>query len=134
MCLNHLILPLQQPAASKDIYRWLMQRRRVLITALIWAGFAFHYLPSDKISIQLMGTVAFAAGLQFLPGIVAILYWPQANKRGFFVGLASGVGIWFPLLMLPLLSETYSFSDIVINWRETAALSLIINCLAFIFG
>ena len=134
MCLNHLILPLQQPAASKDIYRWLMQRRRVLITALIWAGFAFHYLPSDKISIQLMGTVAFAAGLQFLPGIVAILYWPQANKRGFFVGLASGVGIWFPLFMLPLLSETYSFSDIVINWRETAALSLIINCLAFIFG
>ncbi len=72
MCLNHLILPIQQPAASKDIYRWLMQRRRVLITALIWAGFAFHYLPSDKISIQLMGTVAFAAGLQFLPGIVAI--------------------------------------------------------------
>lgn len=134
MCLNHLILPLQQPAASKDIYRWLMQRRRVLITALIWAGFAFHYLPSDKISIQLMGTVAFAAGLQFLPGIVAILYWPQANKRGFFVGLASGVGIWFPLFMLPLLSETYSFSDIVINWRETAALSLIVNCLAFIFG
>ena len=134
MCLNHLILPLQQPAASKDIYRWLMQRRRVLITALIWAGFAFHYLPSDKISIQLMGTVAFAAGLQFLPGIVAILYWPQANKRGFFVGLASGVGIWFPLFMLPLLSETYSFSDIVINWRETAALSLIINCLAFISG
>lgn len=134
MCLNHLILPLQQPAASKDIYRWLMQRRRVLITALIWAGFAFHYLPSDKISIQLMGTVAFAAGLQFLPGIVAILYWPQANKRGFFVGLASGVGIWFPLFMLPLLSETYSFSDIVINWRETAALSLIINCLAFIVG
>jgi len=132
MCLNHLILPLQQPAASKDIYRWLMQRRRVLITALIWAGFAFHYLPSDRISLQVIGTVAFVACLQFLPGIVAILYWPQGNKRGFLGGLAAGILIWFVLLMLPLLSEANSFSDIVINWREIAALSLIINCVIFV--
>lgn len=134
MCLNHLILPLRQPAASKDIYRWLMQRRRVLITALIWAGYAFHYLPNDRISIQLIGTVAFAACLQFLPGILAILYWPQGNKRGLLSGLAAGVLIWFLLLMLPLLSEANSFSDIAINWREIAALSLIINCLVFVVG
>ena len=134
MCLNHLILPIQQPAASKDIYRWLMQRRRVLIAALIWGGFAFHYLPGDRISIQVIGTVAFVACLQFLPGVVAILYWPLGNKRGFLSGLTAGVAIWFVLLMLPLLSETSSFSAIVINWREIAALSLIINTLSFIGG
>ncbi len=134
MCLNHLILPLKQPSANKDIYRWLMQRRRVLITALIWGGFAFHYLPSDRISLQVIGTVAFVACLQFLPGILAILYWPQANKRGFLSGLAAGIAIWFALLMLPLLSEANSFSDIAINWREIAALSLIINCIAFVAG
>ena len=57
---------------------------RVLTTALIWAGFLVHYLSENTTSIQAIGTVAFSAGLQFLPGIVAILYWPQGNKKGFW--------------------------------------------------
>ncbi len=133
MCLNHLILPIYQPTAKHDIYRWLLWHRRVLITALIWAGFLFHYLPDERISIQLIGTVAFTAGLQFLPGIVAILYWPQGNKKGFLTGLLAGVSIWFAFLMLPLfLEDAGPISLITINWREIAALSLIANTLCFV--
>jgi Na+/proline symporter len=84
MCLNHLILPLYQPTANQDIYRWLLWHRRLLITALIWAGFFVFYLSGNTTSIQAIGTVVFSAGLQFLPGIVAILYWPQGNKKGFY--------------------------------------------------
>ena len=52
-------------------------------------------------SVQAIGTVAFSAGLQFLPGIVAILYWPQGNKKGFLAGLLSGVAIWLGFLLIP---------------------------------
>ncbi|MBT5718074.1 MAG: ATPase, partial [Gammaproteobacteria bacterium] len=38
MCLNHLILPIYQPKANEDIYRWLLWKRRLLITAIIWMG------------------------------------------------------------------------------------------------
>ena len=67
MCLNHLILPVTQPSAKQDIYRWLAWHRRVLTTALIWAGFLVHYLSENTTSVQAIGTVAFSAGLQFLP-------------------------------------------------------------------
>ena len=97
MCLNHIILPIYQPSAKQDIYRWLLWSRRLLITALIWAGFLFYYLPKANISIQVIGTVAFSASLQFLPGIVAILYWPQGNKKGFLAGLGTAFLVWFLL-------------------------------------
>lgn len=132
MCLNHLILPLRQPNANQDIYRWLLWKRRVLITAIIWLGFLFHYLPNEQVSIQVIGIIAFTACLQFMPGIVAILYWPMANKKGFISGLAMGVCIWFLFLMLPLFAENDPLSLISINWREITALSLISNCIVFV--
>lgn len=132
MCLNHLILPVYQPTASRDIYRWLLWHRRILITALIWAGFLFYYLPGTQIGIEVIGTVAFTACLQFLPGIVAVLYWPIGNKRGFLSGLSAGVLLWFVLLLLPLFSDTSSVSLTSIYWREVAALSLVINAAVFV--
>ena len=134
MCLNHIILPIYQPSAKQDIYRWLLWHRRVLITALIWAGFLFHYLPDTTISIQVIGTVAFTASLQFLPGIVAILYWPQGNKTGFITGLSASFVIWFLFLMLPLFLEMDAtpLSLVAINWREISAIALIINTILFV--
>ena len=132
MCLNHLILPIYQPKANEDIYRWLLWKRRTLITAIIWLGFLFHYLPNEQISIQVIGIVAFTACLQFMPGIIAILYWPAANKKGFLWGLGSGVLIWFLFLMLPLLTDTDPLALVSVNWREITTLSLITNCLLFL--
>ena len=103
MCLNHLILPVTQPSAKQDIIDgWLGTGGST--TALIWAGFLVHYLSENTTSVQAIGTVAFSAGLQFLPGIVAILYWPQGNKKGFLAGLLSGVAIWLGFLLIPLLA------------------------------
>ena len=131
MCLNHLILPIYQPKANEDIYRWLLWKRRALITAIIWLSFLFHYLPSEQLSIQVIGIIAFTACVQFMPGIVAILYWPVANKKGFLWGLGTGVLIWFLFLMLPLLSDADPLALVSVNWREITALSLIGNCVVF---
>jgi hypothetical protein len=38
MALNHLVLPLYQPPAEGNIYRWLKWTRRALIVAIIMAG------------------------------------------------------------------------------------------------
>ncbi|MFT4861476.1 MAG: signal transduction histidine kinase/Na+/proline symporter [Pseudohongiellaceae bacterium] len=131
MCLNHLILPLYQPSAKQDIYRWLRWQRRGLITTLIWAGFLFYYLPDERASIQVIGTVAFTAGLQFLPGTVAILYWPLGNKKGFLSGLGCGALLWFVYLMLPIVMDSPALTLDSINWRDIAAISLIANCVVF---
>lgn len=134
MCLNHIILPIYQPTAKDDIYRWLLWHRRVLITAIIWAGFLFHYLPDNRISIQTIGIVAFSASLQFLPGIVSILYWPSGNKKGFLAGLSISFSLWFLFIMLPLF---YDFSGTPLTtspdyWQQVLAVSLILNSIFFV--
>ncbi len=132
MCLNHLILPLYQPTARNDIYRWLLWRRRALITALIWIGFLFYYIPDDKLSVRAIGNVSYIASLQFLPSIIALLYWPRGNKKGFIVGLLAGVGIWFLFLMLPVLTGFNFLAFESINTREIVAMSLVCNIILFV--
>ncbi|MET0377777.1 MAG: ATP-binding protein, partial [Spongiibacteraceae bacterium] len=45
------------------------------------------------------------AVLQFMPGLLAVLYWSRANRVGFLSGLCAGFAVWFALLLLPLISE-----------------------------
>ncbi len=132
MCLNHLILPLYQPTARNDIYRWLLWRRRALIAALIWIGFLFYYIPDGKLSVRAIGNVSYIASLQFLPSIIALLYWPRGNKKGFMVGLFAGVSIWFLFLMLPVLSGVNLLAFESINTREIIAISLVCNIILFV--
>lgn len=131
MCLNHLILPLQQPSAKDDIYRWLLRRRRLLITLVIWAGFLFHILPEKQIGLDFITVLGLSACLQFLPGTLAILYWRSGNARGFMAGLAGGAAVWFWFILLPLFLEAGPLSLDSVAWREAAALSLIINAILF---
>jgi len=137
MCLNHIILPLRQPSPKQNIYKWLMWRRRILISALIWAGFALHYLPSDLVAIGSIGAMAFITCLQFLPGVLAILYWPPGNKRGYIAGIiASSI-----LLILYLFYTDFAQESLInwrliteqsiINWRLATALSLAVNVAVF---
>lgn len=132
MCLNHLILPVYQPTARNDIYRWLLWKRRILIAALIWIGFLFYYIPDDKLSVRTIGNVSFIASLQFLPSIVALLYWPRGNKNGYMAGLLTGVLIWLLFLMLPVVTGVDLLESTNLSSREIIAISLVCNILIFV--
>lgn len=132
MCLNHLILPLRQPGARDDIYRWLLWKRRLLITALIWGGFLFYYIPGNAFSIRAISNVGLIASLQFLPSIVALLYWPRGNRKGFMAGLGVGITIWFVFLVLPVATGAEFLTLNALNTREITVLSLISNITLFV--
>jgi PAS domain S-box-containing protein len=140
MVLNHLVLPLYQPPAEGDIYRWLKWTRRALIAGIIMAAFGFYALLGAEQDLSNLGIASFVATLQFLPGVLAVLYWPTANRRGFIAGLLAGIAVWLvstllPLLFnlqeirLPLLDVIYVLSDS--NWHLAAIASLAVNILAF---
>ena len=67
MVLNHLVLPLYQPPAQGNIYRWLKWTRRLLIVAIIMASYAFYLLLGAEQDLSNLGIVSFVATLQFLP-------------------------------------------------------------------
>ncbi|MBS7662003.1 PAS domain S-box protein [Pseudomonas lalucatii] len=140
MVLNHVVLPLYQPPSEGNIYRWLKWTRRALIFAIIMAGFGFYHLLGAEQDLANLGIVAFVATLQFLPGVLSVLYWPTANRRGFIAGLLAGIGVWVVGMLLPMVGNLQGFYLPLFNlvyvlddssWHFAAIGSLAANVLVF---
>lgn len=106
MCLNHLVMPFYQPSTQRDIYRWILWTKRLLILGIIIAGYLSYRFLRYHDNLAGLGFAAFTATLQFLPGVLALLYWPGANRNGLISGLITGFGLWALLLLLPALGTS----------------------------
>ncbi|NLY13920.1 MAG: ATPase [Gammaproteobacteria bacterium] len=141
MVMNHLVLPLYQPPAEGNIYRWLKWTRRALIVTIILAGYGFYLLLRSEQDLSNLGLIAFVATLQFLPGVLAVLYWPKANAYGFISGAVAGILTWSTGMLLPMFSNIQEFYLPIIdytyvlddrNWHFSAIAALTANCIIFV--
>ena len=141
MCLNHLVLPFYQPSNESDIYRWLLWIRRLLIAAIILGGYWFYHSIGGYQALSSLGLTACVATLQFMPAVLAVLYWPRGNRAGMLSGLCVGFLIWFVFLLLPLVSDfnlatvLNVWFDIKLPdeiWSTTTLISLAANTLLFV--
>ena len=141
MTLKHIILPIYRPSTRRDIYRWLLWIRRSLIIFIIVTGYVFFTFIDQRETLTQLGLAAFIASLQFLPGVMAALYWQGANRNGFIAGLIAGFSVWLTTLLLPLISNfQISFiqnSFFTLNtddlWGTVTIISLGINVVVFVF-
>ncbi len=143
MCLTHLVLPLGYARAPGNLYRRLLWARRVLIAAIILAGYVF-YLHLDRRAGGLadLGLICFVGVAQFIPGLLGLLFWTRATRVGFLAGLASGTAVWAVLLLRPLwtghglppeataMAALLGFSTVE-PWGFVTFTSLTLNALAF---
>ncbi|MCP3869411.1 MAG: GHKL domain-containing protein [Gammaproteobacteria bacterium] len=106
MSMNHLLLPASYPDPDLDIYYWLLWGRRLLIAVIIMAGFVFYELLEHNQGLVQLGLISFVAVVQFLPGIIGVLYWRRANRLGFIAGLLGGIAIWGVTMLLPVLQKS----------------------------
>lgn len=136
MCLNHLALPLYKPGQSRDLYRWLLWTKRALIAAIILGSYLFYYFLDNRNTLTELGMLAFVATLQFVPGLIGVLFWPAANRTGFIAGLVTGFAVWFFTLLLPTITPLSGFSLPVLgiefepnatNWHAAAFTAIILN-------
>lgn len=140
MCLKHLILPVYRPDSNRDIYHWLLWIRRTLIVCIILLGYMFYRFIVGREALSSLGLSSFIAAIQFLPGVLAALYWQNANGKGFIAGLICGFSVWFFTLLIPIVSEFdaesigLQFFDIPRDdfWSTITILSLALNTLVFI--
>ena len=138
MVLNHMVLPVYQPSADNNIYRWLLWTRRGLIAAIIMASYGFYRLLGTDQHLSNLGITSFVATVQFLPGALSVLYWPQANHRGFIAGLIAGMLVWGTTLLLPMFSGIDVLEAMGVqlafdeeSWHIAAIASLTINIVVF---
>jgi len=140
MLLNHWLLPFAGLRLKPDLYSHLVLLRRILIILIFAAGYSFYQLLGGKYGLTNLALMAFIGTLQFLPGIFAVAYWPQANRRGLMAGLNVGGAIWAIGLLLPAISGNNALAlpslGLVIpvgheHWNLITLLSLGLNTVTF---
>ncbi|ATJ81186.1 ATP-binding protein [Halomonas beimenensis] len=141
MILNHLVLVAHPPIAQPDLYRWLRWLRRGLIAAVVVGGWLFYRTVGVNHDLSTLAVTSFSGMAQCLPGMLALLYWPGANRKGMVTGLLMGTAVWLLGLWVPLLSE---HPGLVIlppglevladepHWYVITLVSLAVNVLTFI--
>jgi Na+/proline symporter/signal transduction histidine kinase/CheY-like chemotaxis protein len=79
-----------------------MVRRVTIVMVLVMAWWVDSALQQPG-GLASLGLISFAAAAQFMPAIVAGLYWPNAHRNGVLLGMLIGIVVWFYTLFLPAL-------------------------------
>jgi PAS domain S-box-containing protein len=139
MFLNHIVLPSYKPGPKQDFYQWLLWVRRLLIGAILLGAYGFYRAIGADLEITLLGILAFVAAMQFLPGVLGVLYWPKANRWGLLTGLSIGILVWAYSLLLPLSQLTLGWEYSIPlpatdldNWHVAAMGSFAVNLVFFV--
>ena len=113
MVSNHIVMPIalrmrlgQSDEDGQGVTNLVLNSRRFSICAVLALGFLYFWLTNGSGALALIGLISFAGVAQFLPAIVAALYWRDATSKGAGVGLAAGFAVWAYTLFLPSFHET----------------------------
>ena len=121
MISNDLIMPflLRRGWAEgerADYSQSLLWMRRVAVFVLVMAAYGYYAGTSSDTALSAYGLMAFAAVVQFAPGLIGGITWMGASRRGVEAGLMVGSLLWAYTLLLPSLAHFGWFSD---AWVET---------------
>lgn len=107
MFCNHIALPLlRQTFPQRKFGRYLLQIRWLGVFMVFSAGQAFYLFLGDSHLLANMGMISFCAVLQFLPLVLAGLYWRDVNAKGAIIGLSCGFAVWAYCLFIPSLMKS----------------------------
>lgn len=108
MVSNHIVLPLSLRYSgdlvtheAQGIPRLLLLSRRVSIAVILFLGFVYFWLTGESGALAPIGLISFAGVAQFLPALLAALYWRGATVRGALAGMLLGFVVWGWTLFLP---------------------------------
>ncbi|MCC2524492.1 PAS domain-containing hybrid sensor histidine kinase/response regulator [Vibrio coralliilyticus] len=105
MVSNDLVMPLllrRMKLAQRNHRHFsglLLVIRRGLILLLLLGAWGFYQALGNIHSLSAIGFLSFAAITQFAPALLGGMYWRNGNRKGVYVGLAFGFGLWLITLM-----------------------------------
>ncbi|MCV6626032.1 MAG: ATP-binding protein [Cellvibrionaceae bacterium] len=141
MVLNHILLPLTGVRRGPGLSQQLRRLRRHAIGALMALAFVLYSQWQGQLNLTELALLSFIASAQFVPGLIAISYWPRGNRRGFTAGLMSGGAVWILGLVVPtaLGHKSLSIGSGPVlhlgleHWDTIALAALGLNALVFIW-
>ncbi len=105
MCANHLILPYFSKKNQIRLFGRLgLIKQLLLVFVLLMSMLVLEWSKQMPILTN-FSFAAFSAACQFLPGILALLYWPRGNRSGLVAGILAGFFCWLLAIILPMVRE-----------------------------
>ena len=122
MISNHIVMPIALRSSDdigtedgRGVTRLLLTSRRVSIALVLFLGFLYFWFAGNSDALAAIGLIAFAGVAQFLPSMMAALYWREASVKGAIAATFVGFLVWAWTLFLPSFGTT---SPLVANLIE----------------
>lgn len=112
MVSNELVMPLllrsrfYHMSTQSDLTGVIIGIRRAAILVILLLGYLYYRFIGESYALVTIGLVSFVAASQFAPSILLGIFWKGATRRGAFVGLCTGFGIWAYTLLLPSFAKS----------------------------
>lgn len=101
MVSNHIVMPIvlrftqgQGVGDGRGVSRLLLNSRRFSIALILSLGFGYFYLTRDSNALAPIGLISFCGVAQFLPAIIAALFWKDASLPAATAAVAVGFVVW----------------------------------------
>jgi signal transduction histidine kinase len=109
MVSNHIVMPVALrwsrgglgEGDDQGVSRLLLNSRRLSIGIILSLGFFYFYFTRDSDALAPIGLISFAGVAQFLPAIIAALFWKDASVKGATAAIAVGFVVWAWSMFLP---------------------------------
>lgn len=108
MVSNHIVMPVMLRVTQgrgvgngQGVSRLLLNSRRFSIGLILFLGFFYFYLTRDSDALAPIGLISFAGVAQFLPAIIAALFWKDASLKAATSAVAIGFVVWAWSSFLP---------------------------------
>jgi len=108
MVSNHVVMPIALrtsetlgAAGGRGVTRLLLTSRRVSIAIILFLGFVYFWLTGKSDALAAIGLISFAGVAQFLPSLIAALFWREATVKGAIAATLFGFVIWAWTMFLP---------------------------------
>lgn len=127
MVTNDLVVPLLMRPGNllrfgENAGSRLVTTRRIVIVLLLLLAYGYYRFSGRGEALAQIGLLAFVAAAQFVPAVVAAVYWRGARRAGVLAGLIAGMAIWFYTLFLPSLLGWQAVGLLMPDWLDPHAL------------
>jgi len=108
MVSNHIVVPLMLRLSAEGrigsdhgVRRLLLNARRASIVFILFLGFGYFYLTRSSDALAPIGLISFTGVAQFLPAILAALFWRDASAKAAIAAISIGFLVWLWASFLP---------------------------------
>lgn len=108
MVSNHIVVPVMlrfssddSPGDGQGVRRLILNARRLSIILILLLGFSYFYLTRTSDALAPIGLISFTGVAQFLPAIIAALFWRDASARAAIVAVSVGFLVWLWSSFMP---------------------------------